>query len=214
MIRVDVRSERAHLACSLRSRTSLSATGSSSGSKPLWAANLLGQERGDRVVPVLAAQVVVAGSGQHRDVRGCNPGDSHVEGAAAQVVDQDRLASDPCPVQAVGESGGRGLVDDSHDLEAGSVAGLNRRLALGVAEIGGDRDHGAIDGLPQGKLSIGLEPLQHKCRELGRRVGLAVELELVKRRAHVGLEEAGDLRVAQPGPLLGLLTHRGGSVPK
>ncbi len=68
--------------------------------------------------------------------------------------------SDPCPVQAVGESGGRGLVDDSHDLEAGSVAGLDRRLALGIAEIGGDRDHGAIDGLPQGKLGIGLEPLQ------------------------------------------------------
>ena len=54
---------------------------------------LLGQERGDPVVPVLAAQVVVAGSGQHRDVLGCNPGDGHVEGAAAQVVDQDGLAS-------------------------------------------------------------------------------------------------------------------------
>jgi len=37
-----------------------------------------------------------------------------------------------------------------------------------------------------------------------------VELELVKRRAHVGLEEAGDLRVAQSSPLLGLLAHRGG----
>src|SRR5271157_5405126 len=171
---------------------------------------LLGQERGDPVVPVLAAQVMVAGGGQHCDVLGRDPGHGHVEGASAQVVDEDGLASRSCPVQAVGESGGRGLVDDSHDLEAGGVAGLDRRLALGVAEIGRDRDHGAIDGLPQGKLGIGLEPLQHKGRELGRRVGLAVELELVKRRAHVGLEETGDLRVAQSGPLLGLLAHRGG----
>ena len=39
MIRVDVRSERVHLACSLRTSTSLSATGSSSGSNPVSAAN-------------------------------------------------------------------------------------------------------------------------------------------------------------------------------
>ena len=106
---------------------------------------------------------MVAGGGQHRDVLGGNPGDGHVEGAAAQVVDQDGLAGRPRPVQAVGESGGRGLVDDPHDLEAGSVAGLDRRLALGVAEIGWDRDHRAIDRLPQGKLGIGLETLQHEC---------------------------------------------------
>ena len=186
VIRVDVRSERAHLACSLRTQNLVERDRVVERVEAGLGGELLGQERGDPVVPVLAAQVVVAGGGQDRDLLGRDPGDGHVEGAAAQVVDQDGLASDPCPVQAVGESGGRGLVDDPHDLEAGGVAGLDRRLALGVAEIGRDGDHGAIDGLPQGGLGIVLEPLQHKRREVGRRVGLAVELELVKRASPCG----------------------------
>ena len=36
-----------------------------------------------------------------------------------------------------------------------------------------------------------------------------MELELKQRVAHVGLEEAGDLVVAQPSPLLGLLADGG-----
>ena len=38
---------------------------------------------------------------------------------------------------------------------------------------------------------------------------LPVKLKLKERVAHVGLEEAGDLFVAQPGPLLGLLADHG-----
>ena len=63
---------------------------------------LLGEERGDPVVPVLAAQVVVAGRGQDDDVLGGDPGDGHVERAAAQVVDQHGLAR-PRPSESVGE---------------------------------------------------------------------------------------------------------------
>ena len=54
LIRVEARSESAHLACSLRTKTSLRANGSSSGSTPVRG-ELLGQKRGDPVVPVLAA---------------------------------------------------------------------------------------------------------------------------------------------------------------
>ena len=56
---------------------------------------LLGQERGDPVVPVLAPQVVVAGGGQDDDVLRGDPRHGHVEGAAAQVVDEHRLVGSP-----------------------------------------------------------------------------------------------------------------------
>ena len=51
----------------------------------------LGEERGDPIVPVLAAEVVVAGRGEDDDLLGRDPRHGDVEGAAAQVVDQDGL---------------------------------------------------------------------------------------------------------------------------
>ena len=63
--------------------------------EPRLGGELLGQERGDPVVPVLAPQVVVAGGGQDGDILGRDPRHGHVERAAAQVVDQHRLVGTP-----------------------------------------------------------------------------------------------------------------------
>ena len=53
------------------------------------------------------------------------------------------------------------------------------------------------------------EPREDQGRQIGGRIRLAVKLELKERVAHVGLEEAGDLRVPQPGPLFRFLPHHG-----
>ena len=148
VIRAEVRSESAHLACSLRTRTSLRAIGSSSGSKPVSAAN-----RSARKVAIRSSQFLPPRSWSPAVARmtisvGRDPGDGHVERAAAQVVDQHRLL-DARLLQPVGQGRGGRLVDDPEDLEAGGVAGVDRRLALGVGEVGRHGDDGAVDRLAQ-----------------------------------------------------------------
>ncbi len=73
-----------------------------------------------------------------------------------------------------GERGRRRLVDDAQHLEAGDLAGVLGGLALGVVEVGGNRDDGLGDGLAE----IGLRRLLHlgqdEGRNLRRRIVLAV----------------------------------------
>jgi len=61
------------------------------GIDPGVGGELLGEEGGDPVVPVLAAEVVVARRGQDGELVGRDAGDGHVEGAAAEVVDEHGL---------------------------------------------------------------------------------------------------------------------------
>ena len=88
----------------------------------------------DALVEVVAAQVRVAVGGLHLDDPLAHLEDRDVEGAAAEVVDRDRLVL--LLVEAVGQRRGRRLVDDALHLEAGDLAGVLRRLALRVVEVG------------------------------------------------------------------------------
>ena len=72
----------------------------------------------------------------------------HVEGAAAEIEDEDLLLL-VLLVQTIGERGGRGLVDDALDVEAGDAAGVLGCLALGVVKVRGDGDDSVGDGLAQ-----------------------------------------------------------------
>ncbi len=69
-------------------------------------AELLHQVVDDTLVPVVTAEVVVAVGGLHLDDAVTDLQEGHVEGAATEVEDQDRLV---VLVQAVREGGGRGL---------------------------------------------------------------------------------------------------------
>ena len=130
----------------------------------------------DRLVPVVAAEVVVAGGRLDLEDAVADLEDRDVEGAAAEVEDEDRLVG-VLLVEPVGERRRGRLVDDPLDLEAGDLAGVLGRLALVVVEVGGDGDHRRVDGLAELRLGVGLQLLEDHRRDLRRRVLLAADLD-------------------------------------
>jgi hypothetical protein len=129
----------------------------------------------DLLVDVVAAEVGVAVGGLDLDDALPHFEDGDVEGAAAEVVDRDGLVL--LLVEAVGEGRGRGLVDDAENLEAGDLARVLGGLALGVVEVGGNRDDRLVDGGAEVIFGGLLELLQDHGRDLGRRVDLAADLD-------------------------------------
>ena len=86
-------------------------------SMPLAALNLSTSQSMIALVPVVAAEVVVTAGGLDLDDAVADLEQGHVEGAAAEVEDQDRLLL-LALVQAVGQRGRGGLVDDAQDVQA------------------------------------------------------------------------------------------------
>ena len=107
----------------------------------------------DRLVEVVAAEVVVAGRRLDLEDALAELEHRHVERAAAEVEDEDRLVV-ALLVEPVGERCRGRLVDDALDVEAGDLAGVLRRLALGVVEVGRDGDHRVRDRLAEVRLGV------------------------------------------------------------
>ena len=133
---------------------------------------LIGQVVDDREVEVLAAEEGVAVGGEHLelmlavDLGDLDDGD--VEGAATQVIDGD-LGVATLLVQAIGQGRGSGFVDDALHIQAGDAAGVLGRLALGIVEVGGHRDHRVGDGFAEVLLGGLLHLAEHLSRNLRRR---------------------------------------------
>ncbi len=100
---------------------------------------LVADEVEEQLVEVVAAELGVAVAGEDLDDAVLDLGDRDVEGAAAQVVDQQPLHLGR--VRVVGQHRGGRLVDDPDDLQPGQLARLAGRLPLAVVEEGRDRDH-------------------------------------------------------------------------
>ena len=128
----------------------------------------------DRLVEVVAAEVVVTRGRLDLEHAVADLQHRHVERAAAEVEDEDRLVG--LLVEPVGERRGRRLVDDALDVEAGDAAGVLGRLALIVVEVRGDGDHRGVDGLAEIGLGVGLQLLQDHRGDLRRRVLLVAGL--------------------------------------
>ena len=127
----------------------------------------------------------VAVGGLHFDDALTDFEDGDVEGAAAEVVDGDRLVL--LLVEPVGERRGGRLVDDAHHLEAGDAARLLGRLPLRVVEVGRHGDDGLGDRLPEIVLCGLFEFLQNHRGQLRRRVVLTAGLH-----SHVAVAGADD----------------------
>ena len=131
---------------------------------------LLGEEVHDPHVEVLAPEESVAIRRFHLEEAVVDLEDGDVEGAAAEVVDRDRLRF--LLVETIGERRRGGLVDDAQDLEPRDLARVLGGLTLGVVEIGGHRD----DGLRHRLAKIGLGGLLHLLEDDGGNLGGAVFL--------------------------------------
>ena len=101
----------------------------------------------EAIVPVVAAEVRVAVGGLDLENAVADLEHGNVERAAAEVVDGDLLVL--LLVETVGQRSGGRLVDDAQHLQAGDLPGVLGRLALGVVEVGGDRDDGLRDLLAE-----------------------------------------------------------------
>ena len=98
-----------------------------------------------------------------------------IEGTATEVVDRDSVVALGL-VHAVGQGRRGGLVDNTLDVEAGNLARVLGRLALGIVEIGRHRDNRLGHRLAQ-KLLGGLFHLaQHFSRDLRGRHFLVANL--------------------------------------
>ena len=148
--------------------------------------NSAGQPVDDRLVEVVAAEVVVTRGGLDLEDAVADLEDGHVERAAAEVEDEDRLVG--LLVEAVGERRGGRLVDDALDVEAGDLAGVLGRLALVVVEVRRDGDDRAVDRVAEIGLGVGLELLQDHRADLRRAVLLAARVH-----ARVAVGAADDL---------------------
>ena len=133
---------------------------------------LIGEVLDDAHVEVFTAEEGVAVGRLHLEDAVADLQDRDVEGAAAQVVDDDLLAV--VLVQAVGERRSGRLVDDAQDFQAGDLAGVLGRLTLGVVEVGRNRDDGLLDLFAEMLLSSFLHLLQDEGRDLLGRIVLAV----------------------------------------
>ena len=134
---------------------------------------LLGQPVHDALVKVVTAEEIVTAGGQHLHDAVAHADERHVKRAAAQVVDHDGLGA--AIVQAVGQRGGRRLVDDAAHIQPRNAPGVLGGLALGIVKVGGHSDDRLGDALAQVGLGVGFQFLQDQRAQLLRRVALAID---------------------------------------
>uniref|UniRef100_A0A671VSH4 Heat shock protein family A (Hsp70) member 2 n=2 Tax=Sparus aurata TaxID=8175 RepID=A0A671VSH4_SPAAU len=115
------------------------------------------------VVKVFSAQVSVSSCGLHLKDAVLDGQDGHVEGASAQVKDQDVTLCCLAFVQTVRDGGCSRLVDDPQDVQSRDDACVFSRLPLGVVEVRWDCD----DCVGHLLAEVGLSNLLHLHQDHG-----------------------------------------------
>ena len=147
---------------------------------PVVALERLDQPVDDPLVPVVAAELGVAVGGLDLEHAVADLEHGDVEGAATEVEHEDGLVG-VLLVEAVGEGGGGGLVDDAQHLETRDLAGLLGGGSLSVVEVRRNGDHGLVDRVAEVGLGVGLELHERAGRDLLGPVVLAVDVDASSR---------------------------------
>src|SRR5262249_4865493 len=134
---------------------------------------------------VVAAEAAVAGGGPDLHDAFVLVENRDVEGAAAEI--EDEIFAFRGFAETIGQGGGRRLVDQALDVETGKPAGVDRRLALVIVEIGWNGDDDVGHGLPEMGFRVLLEGTKDELGQLFRAVRLLPEEDLLL-RAHQPLE--------------------------
>ena len=129
----------------------------------------------DALVDVVAAEVGIAVGGFHFDDAVAYFEDGDVEGAAAEIVHGDGFVG--LLIETVGQRGRGRLIDDALDVQTGDFARVFGGLALGVVEVGGNRDDGFGDLLAEVGFGRFLQLGENHRRNLRRRLLLAVDID-------------------------------------
>jgi hypothetical protein len=127
----------------------------------------------DPVVEVHAPEEGVAAGGEHLEDVPRKLQHGHVEGPAAEIVDEHLLV-EPAG-EAVGEGRGGRLVHDPLHVEAGERARLAHRLPLRVGVVGGNGDDRLADLLLEEGLGDLLHVGEHHRAHLGEGRDLSPE---------------------------------------
>ena len=162
--------------------------------------HVVGEQVNHAIVEVVPAEVGVARRGQHLEHVPADLEHGHVEGAPAEVVDDDLLLE--VAAVAIGEGGGGRLVHDAHHVEARDPAGVLGRLALVVVEVGGNRDDRATYLCAETSLGDLLHLPQHEARDLRQR-----EVLFADANAHALVVASDNLVVTDGARLLHLLAE-------
>jgi len=109
----------------------------------------------------------------------------YVERASAQIENEKAPLLDR--FQAMRQRGGGRFVDQALDLEPRQPRRVERRLALGIAEIGGDGNYGVADRAAGLVVGVLLQRAQHQRRQFLRAVELAGQTR-ASARSHPALE--------------------------
>src|SRR6059036_2833724 len=174
LMSVSIAVESSHFAFSAASFRRWSAMRSLRRSIP-WSLRNSSAVDSHTLVEVLAAEEGVAVGRLDLEDALADLEDRDVEGAPAQVEDGDLLVL--LLVEAVGERGRGGLVDDAEHVQARDLARVLGRLTLAVVEVGGHGDDRLGHLLAQVVLGGLLHLLEDKGGDLGGAVLLAAHLD-------------------------------------
>ena len=134
------------------------------------------------VVEILTTEMGVAIGSLDLEDTVLNGEEGDIEGATTEIEDEHVLLTLTLFVEAVSNSGGGGLVDDTLHVEASNGTGILGGLSLGVVEISGDGDDSGCDSLSE----ISLSDFLHLGEDHG---GDLLSLELLLFTLEVDLDE-------------------------
>ena len=161
----------------------------------------------DLAVKIIAAQLRIPPGRENLDDIAVKLYDAHIEGSAAQIVDQYVLLLLAALGDTVGQSRSRGLIDHAQHWNLRHIRGVLGRLPLGVRKVSRNRNNRAQYLLAQGRLHILFDLLQDNAGDFFRPVTIPVYLIAHMTVAHVSFCKSHKMLRIQHALFLGIPAH-------